>query len=330
MSASLRVLMYHRIAEDDRQAAILPALVSATADTFERQMRHLAEHYAVIEPHDILAALDGSRLPERAVLITFDDAYRDFRTVAWPILRRHGLPATLFVPTGFPGAPERRVWWDRLGLAVAAYPSSVLPNTPIGPLSVGEPAQRRRSLRRLKDALLLIPHDEAVEWVERICRCTDEVNTPDTAVLSWDDIRALAKQGVTLGAHTRNHPVLTRVSSEVAGSEIRGSCDDIYRETGITPFALAYPAGFHDDFVVRLAHDAGVRLGFTCVRGINRVPLRDPLRLRRIDVTARTSPLLFRARLIGGLSHLDQLQHRIRKAVRRVALARVNRTARID
>jgi peptidoglycan/xylan/chitin deacetylase (PgdA/CDA1 family) len=323
MSANLRVLMYHRIAEDVRQAAILPALVSATADTFDRQMRHLAEHFTVVGPQDILAALAGERLPERAVLITFDDAYLDFRTVAWPILQRHGLPATLFVPTGFPGNPERRFWWDRLGLALASYPGTVVPYTPIGPLPVGAPAQRRRSLRRLKDALLLISHDEAMDWVDRICRSTDKVCTADTAVLSWDDIRALVTEGVTLGAHTRNHPALTRVSREVARSEIRSSCDDLCRETGMVPVALAYPGGFHDDGVVQVAHGEGIRLGFTCVRGANPVPFGDPLRLRRIDVTARTSPLVFRARLTGGFSHMDQLQHHIRNRLRRAALERV-------
>lgn len=326
MRQSVRVLMYHRVAPGDAAAATLPALVSATAAVFDRQIGHLARHYTVISPADVLDAMSAGRpLPSRPVVVTFDDAYTDFRTVAWPILRQHGVPATLFVPTGFPDS-GRCFWWDRLGYAFRGFTGHTLERSPIGPISLADSASRRRHLRRIKDALVHSPHDDAMAWVDEICRNTGYDESADSGVLGWEDLRDLAEQGVTLGAHTRNHPVLTQVSEEAAHAEIRDSCEDIRRETGTRPAILSYPAGFHDDAIVRLARQEGIQLAFTCMRGLNRFPFKEPLRLRRLDVTMRTSALVFQARLLNGVSRLDAWQNRIRMGARRTAGLRLGKT----
>src|SRR5207244_1429016 len=94
----LRVLTYHRV--DQLQP-------------FACQMEYLAARYHVVSVARVLTAFDGgSPLPPRAVLLSFDDAYRSFAVQAWPILRRHGFSAALFVPTAYPGSDAPRFWWD--------------------------------------------------------------------------------------------------------------------------------------------------------------------------------------------------------------------------
>src|SRR5512138_1997070 len=103
----LRVLTYHRVADPHATPWLNPALVSALPAVFEQQMAYVSRRYAAVSLEEVIdAAVRRIRLPRRAVLITFDDAYRDFGEIAWPILRRHRLPATLFVPTAYPGAPD--------------------------------------------------------------------------------------------------------------------------------------------------------------------------------------------------------------------------------
>src|SRR5262245_66051523 len=98
----LRVLTYHRIAEASSALHLNPRLISASPEEFAAQIRFLASHYRVVGLEDVLVAFETHRpLPRRAVLITFDDAYRDFMDVAWPILQAHRVPATLFVPTAY-------------------------------------------------------------------------------------------------------------------------------------------------------------------------------------------------------------------------------------
>jgi peptidoglycan/xylan/chitin deacetylase (PgdA/CDA1 family) len=96
---TLRVLMYHKINDQPENPVTVP-----TAQ-FAEQMAQLAEMgYAVVPLDAVLDHyVDGKPLPERAVLITFDDGYRDNLENALPSLQRHGYPAVIFAPIGYVG-----------------------------------------------------------------------------------------------------------------------------------------------------------------------------------------------------------------------------------
>lgn len=104
----LPILMYHRVAAkgDPRVARY-----RINPDAFEEQLRYLREtgYYAVTLEQWRLAMKDERPLPGRAVLLTFDDGYVDFKTHAWPLLRRYGFSATLFVVADEVGKTNR---WD--------------------------------------------------------------------------------------------------------------------------------------------------------------------------------------------------------------------------
>ena len=101
------VLNYHKI--DDMNISL-----SVRPEDFERQMKFLTEHnFHAITPQEMYAALvEGAELPENPVLITFDDGYLDNYTNAYPILKKYGLKATIFVITGFMdrGQPGYFTW----------------------------------------------------------------------------------------------------------------------------------------------------------------------------------------------------------------------------
>ncbi len=107
------ILCYHRIG-DSRSSPFHPGLFSATASSFDAQLELMARHFEVVSAHDL--DRDPAR-PGRRILITFDDGYRDNYEHAFPCLRRHGLPATFFVSTGFLDSP-RVAWWDELAWMV--------------------------------------------------------------------------------------------------------------------------------------------------------------------------------------------------------------------
>jgi peptidoglycan/xylan/chitin deacetylase (PgdA/CDA1 family) len=105
----LRVLTYHRITEPDADPEPSPSLLSATPSDFAQQVDYLNVHYHIVSIEEVLDAVrGGTRLPPRSLLLSFDDAYRDFAEHAWPVLRERGLPATLFVPTAIPMRPAAR------------------------------------------------------------------------------------------------------------------------------------------------------------------------------------------------------------------------------
>ena len=96
-SSLITVLAYHRVEHD-------PSDVNAiTPEIFDRQMACLKRHYRVIGVGELLGILRSGQNRERAVVITFDDGYRDNLTTAAPILKKHCLPACFFLSSGFIG-----------------------------------------------------------------------------------------------------------------------------------------------------------------------------------------------------------------------------------
>lgn len=307
----LRILAYHRVAELRGTTATDSRSVSATPACFTQQMEHLARNYHVIGMPELLSAVEkGSALPKRAVLITFDDAYADFAEIAWPILKRLGLPATMFVPTAYPDHPERAFWPDKLYQAFAATSRTELWRTPLGRLPLGTPEEKRGSLRRLQDHCTTISDDEMAPLVDSVCFELTGRRAFYGSVLSWDQLRCLAKEGLTLGAHTQKHCILTQVTPERAREEIRGSQEDLKREIGTVLPIFCYPNGNHNDPVVSILKDEGIRLAFTTLSGENRLGAVDPLRLRRAVITPRTSGWIFRVRLLPAGIYLDAWRHR--------------------
>ena len=206
----LRILTYHRIAEPGAEPDLDPSLASATPETFARHAAHLARHYQPVTLAQVLRAVtEREALPGRAVLLTFDDAYRDFQEVAWPILRRHGLPATLFVPTAYPDHPERTFWWDRLYASVAHSKRAAV-DTPLGPLPLGAPDSRRASLRRMQAHLKSLPHDAAMAALEALCAELNAGAPPEPGRRDTVLVPTAAARGVP----PAEHPPLRSASRE--------------------------------------------------------------------------------------------------------------------
>lgn len=306
----LRVLAYHRVAELEDTPTVDPRSVSATPSAFAAQMRHVTRYYRAVSMPEVLDAVERKRrLPERSVLITFDDAYSDFVENAWPILRRFQLPVTVFVPTAYPGYPGRAFWWDRLYHAFANTPQTALYATPLGPLPVATPDQRRRSLRALQDYLTTISHDETMVWVDRVCAELG-ATTCCGSVLSWERLRELARDGVTLGSHTRTHTIMTQLSTDRIREEVTGSQRDLTREIGVALPVFCYPNGNHNDAVATVLRNEGILTAFTTLPEKNELGSANLLRLGRTCITPRTTLPIFCLRLLRPGVYLDQWRHR--------------------
>src|SRR5581483_10083886 len=103
------ILTYHSIADVERD----PFAITVAPADFEGHVRALARHFNVLTLGQLAEGLDRGELPERAVGVTFDDGYANNLDTALPILAAHGVPATLFVATGYIGT-DREFWWDEV------------------------------------------------------------------------------------------------------------------------------------------------------------------------------------------------------------------------
>lgn len=99
------ILCYHRLGAGASKMIVTPA-------NFEAQMAWLVRNgYRVVRLADVAGFLAGQKpLPQRAVVLTFDDGYESFHRHAFPVLKRYGLPATVFVYTDFLGGGDALTW----------------------------------------------------------------------------------------------------------------------------------------------------------------------------------------------------------------------------
>jgi peptidoglycan/xylan/chitin deacetylase (PgdA/CDA1 family) len=273
------VLAFHRVNDDGDP--FFPAVPTAV---FDRWMRHLARAYRVLPVEELAERVRRDGGPRDGIAVTFDDGYRDTLTHAAPVLARYGLRATVFLTTGSIGAADA-LWFDRLALAfkTTTRPRYEAPWGEVLPL--GGPAERLRALdlllahlKRQPDAVLR----ETVRGTAEALGAPDRRGLKDL-MLSWDDVQALAGLGFTIGAHTVNHPILSRVTLDRARREIEGSRAMIEAACGRPPRAFAYPNGGAGDYtpeIARLVEQAGFSCAVTTRFGVNS-PATSPWELRR-------------------------------------------------
>lgn len=286
--SSLHVLMYHRIGDARQTPDLNPVTLSATPDDFARQIELFTTRYNVVGIHDVVASLTEARpLPQRALLITFDDAYDCFLRYAWPVLHKFHAPATMFVATSFPDS-HREFWWDRVHRLLNATASEGRWSTPAGDFETSSEADRRRANHRVAEWVARTSFDTVDAWL------TDEVERlglplRPAPVMTWNELRSLSAQGLTVAPHSRTHPPLTCISSDRLRDEVQGSIADLKRESLDPAPAFAYPGGYVDERVVEAVAAAGCHVAMSTRRGGERVRTCDPLRLRRINVGRRAT-----------------------------------------
>ena len=303
----LRVLAYHRVLPqlDVQTFAFDIELVSALQSEFEWQMDYLARHFRLVSCKQVVDALNhGRALPRRAVMVTFDDGFRDNYEVAFPVLRRLGVPGLFFLSTGYIGG-HQMFWFDRvvyLLLRTAAH--SLRLDALDMTLELPEDAKPRRSvamqlLKRLKrvsetDRLLVLRQLEVAAGV-----LADEVESM-SAPMTWAQVREMARSGMEFGSHTVTHPILAMADAQQLRRELEVSKADIERATGRPVIALAYPVGGANAVnaqVLAATAQAGYSIAFTYQSGVNRLASAAPLLLKRLHVERYTSRGMFEAAL---------------------------------
>lgn len=295
----LCVVNYHRILE-----APDPLLDSEPdIETFRWQMQLLADCFNVMPLHDAIEAIGTERMPPRAVCITFDDGYRSVHDFALPILRELGLPATVFVTSGYVGAGN--MWNDRIIEAVQHLPDGQLDlaDLGLGAYSLQSPDDRKETVGRLTEATKYLPPQARVALIQRLEQLVGE-SLADGLMLTPEMLVNLDRHGIEIGGHTISHPILTSLDDDTARIEIGDGKRQLEQIIGKPLRLFAYPNGKvgkdFDERHARMAREAGFSAAFTTAAGaVNNKQCRYHLpRSRPWDQT----PFMFGMRLLRWLA----------------------------
>jgi peptidoglycan/xylan/chitin deacetylase (PgdA/CDA1 family) len=267
--------MYHRVAFARHD----PWGLAVDPERFEEQIAYVKHHRTPMSMEELVDRLRSSTLPANAVAITFDDGYRDNLVNAKPVLARHGVPATLFLATGFINQ-NTPFWWDELATMTLASTQAirdqrVWPGEAVT-LDWGE-AERSDTAGgwRVSDEPRTARQNAYLAIWRRLQRATAEdrdiaMNTlrrhlgtaqdPLGRPMSSDEIGAFLSDGlVELGAHTVTHPALTSLSRLESRREIEGSGHRCRELAATCVNGFAYPYG---DMSSEVRSDVA-RLGFS-------------------------------------------------------------------
>jgi len=289
-----------------------------SAETFAEQLRYLTGRYNVVPLAQIAESINRREPPPGLAAITIDDGYRDAYEIAYPLLRRYGAPATLFVPADF---IDRRVWlWpDKTrfltGQAVSQQFTAIV-NEHMLQIELNGAASRRQASNRINSALKQLPDEAKEEMIERFARAlgleTPKSPPAEFGPIAWDEAREMQANGIEIGSHTMTHPVLTRIGDERLRQELHQSRSRLEEVLRRRVEQFCYPNGDYDERVQREVARAGYRIAVTTVSGLNKRG-DDPLTLRRIH-TERD--LAHFAQSASGFEEMKNRARRLAQALR--------------
>jgi peptidoglycan/xylan/chitin deacetylase (PgdA/CDA1 family) len=249
----LLVLMYHRVLPPEHadRAVEQPGMYVSPA-TLDMHLRTLKRHFPIVHLDDwVRSAAEGKALAPQACALTFDDGWRDNFDHAFPVLRRHNTPATIFLVSGMTGT-NKDFWPNRLSRLLARWPSGApLPKAleeVLAPVLAHARSAGTWSLEDLDRAVVRAKQlgEALIETALADAQAQQASTDSARAVLNEDELALMAASGlVRFGSHTRTHYRFRgEVAPDVLEREIGGSRAEIAASAGpAAADVFCYPNG---------------------------------------------------------------------------------------
>lgn len=293
--AKLIILMYHRVLADPD-----PYLEDdVDVEAFDWQMSIIHKYYNNLPLPEAVSRLKTGTLPSRTVCITFDDGYQDNYSLALPILQKWNLTATFFIASGFLNGG--RMWNDTVIESIRRTKKEELDLSHIGLGAVlaGNESNRVKLIDGLLGKLKYDPMELRLDKVNELAKVAS-VDLPKNLMMTTDQVKLLSSNNMDIGAHTKNHPILTSIPSDQAFDEVIKSRDELADMLGQKIRSFAYPNGKpgrdYDQQHVNMMKQAGFELAVSTAWGFSN-RLSDSYQLPRISPWDKT-PMRFGLRIL--------------------------------
>lgn len=272
------ILGYHRISaapEDPYEVCVSP-------EFFDEHLQALKRYTHPVSLSRLVQDLRDGSLRPKTVALTFDDGYADNLYNARPLLEKYEIPATVFVCTGYMG---REFWWDELDRLIMfsradlheLQPQLVENQIKWDPPWVSPEAESPEIRRQLNLALyhflLSLDVEDQNRAMDTIRSWSGLPSNEDSAsrTMDQDELLQLTNGGfIELGAHTRHHPMLPRLSFERQKEEIDSSKRDLEALLGRPVQGFSYPNGRATAEAKRIVREAGFTYACTSLQDVVR------------------------------------------------------------
>jgi len=301
------VLMYHRVTEGITD----PWSLCVSPEHFREHLDVLGRLAKPTRLQELASDLRGGAIADRSVAITFDDGYVDNLHNAKPLLEDAGIPATVFITTGYIGG-DREFWWDeldRLFLQPGTLPPTlemIVDGTEhewnLGDAAVystdswrshrdwkaeeNPPTARHRVFLEVWRLLQPLSEEHRRRLLDmlRAWAGAEASVRPSHRVMTATELVELAgSDAIEIGCHTVTHALLPDIPAPSVRAEVEESTAALDRLLGAAPKSFAYPYGAYSQETIPAVRDAGFSCAVstveTCVRATS-----DPYQLPRMEV----------------------------------------------
>ena len=266
------VFMLHRFSDPERGIrGHDPASVRALLGYLRR------EDYRLVDLETLFASLSGDAPPVRhPVVFTIDDGYLDHAAIAAPVFAEFDCPVTTFLTTGFlDGALW--FWWDQIQY-IFAHTAVLRLALDLDGVAIAYAIDDAAARGRAEDDFITrckaLPENRkraAIIQLAAAAQVEPPQSPPDAyAPMTWDQVRACERRGMTFAPHSVTHPILARTDDVQARTEIETSWCRLRSEAAAPVPIFAYPNGLPGDFgerEFRLLRSIGLRGAVTGVAG---------------------------------------------------------------
>lgn len=212
-------------------------------EIFQWQMEWLKNNMEVFSLQDGLSLLAAGNLPKRAAAITFDDGYAADLVYVVPVLKQFSFSATFFVSSGY---LQGQCMWDealRIMLRETTQQTIDLTGAQLGVYLLDDERVKAIAYATLSKALKYRPIDERHHLLQEISRHAQVQSDGRQLMLSESQVKKLVAEGMEVGSHTVNHPILNCETDSDAEFQIRQDKQQLETLIGRPVKFFAYPNG---------------------------------------------------------------------------------------
>ena len=270
------ILCYHRVVpEEIAKAELLHRALYVTPRTFEGHLKWMLRHGKIVGIEEIL---ENSR--ESKFMITFDDGWKDVYTYAFPILKKYGVPATIFIATD--NVDKGKVFWSE---DICIKLGEVLKNRSCNEIVCILRKKIESVLATFSVDLSLDGTSYDLDYlVDRIIECLKQIDLPEREriiyslyselgvgycnsnyklLLTWEDISVMAEAGISFGSHTHTHALLNRVKCELIDQELVMSKILLNKKIKRKIDSFSYPNGYWTPQIKYFLQKNGYKYAYT-------------------------------------------------------------------
>jgi peptidoglycan/xylan/chitin deacetylase (PgdA/CDA1 family) len=303
--------MYHRILMKVTDVSEIQPGMFVLAETFKINLEFLKNHFKIYPLNSLNDSFLFKKNNNKPIcFITFDDGWLDFYKVAYPILKKHGAHATIFLPTGFIGG-KKCFWPDRLlhlfkaidkkteiYLRDAQYKNKYVKNIVSCKGNYEEKTEKAISfLKQMREGEI----DDILSELSIMLNI--DVTPNERAFINWEEISEMKQSKlIDFGSHTVNHKILTTLTYDEINHELIESKETLIERNindgKFVPFC--YPSGVYDKKIEMMVQEAGYDVAVSTQKGWNSLK-EHPFTLRRIGIhqDMTSTPAMFACKIAG-------------------------------